>query len=119
MSDTITINDGAGNVTYTQLSLTSKEGLYRDVTSSLSNPRICRVSHETAKSNDGSDRHLVQFTRTDDDADGNPYMGSVHIVISAPREGVSQSDLQAELTKLTNLVTAKFSDIVGGFQPTD
>lgn len=119
MSEVITLNDGVGNSTYVQTSITKKEGLYRDDSSTLQNPRIARVSHESATSATGSDRHLVQLTRTDDDADGVPFTGSVHVVINAPREGVALADLNKEWVKLSTLITAKWSTIVGGFQPTD
>jgi hypothetical protein len=116
---TITATDGTTPVTYEQISLTSSEGIYRDVSSTLSNPRTIRVSHDSASSNTGTDRHLVQFARTDDDADGLPYTGGPHVVFAAPREGVTKADFLIEWKMLKNLIDAKFDDIYGGFQPTD
>jgi hypothetical protein len=118
MSNQITVNDGVGDVVYEQISQSNSENIFRDVASSLANPCTLRIAHTDGGPN-GTDRHLVQFARTDDDADGMPITGTVHIVIAAPRTGVAKADLETELTKLCTLVAAEWDDIYNGFVPLD
>lgn len=116
--DTLTLaDDTPTNSTYNLVSLRDSEAIYRDAASSISNPRTLRISHQTATQPDGSDRHLVQMSRTDDDADGVPYTGTVHVVFALPREGVAEADFLLEWEKLKNLVDASISDLVDGFMP--
>lgn len=118
MSNQITVNDGTANVVYEVISQSNSETILRDVASTLSSPRNLRISHTDGGAN-GTDRHLVQFLRTDDDADGMPVTGTVHVVIAAPRTGVSKADLEVELTKLTTLITASWDEVYNGFVPLD
>lgn len=117
MTDDLTINDGTSDFNYVCISNTDNEAIYRDDSSSLSNPRTLRVSHDITDKVDGTDRHLVSFARTDDNAESVPYTGTTHVVIAAPREGVTEADLLKEWNKLSSTVTANFSRIVAGFQP--
>lgn len=114
--ESITLQDDAAtNYTYSLVSLKDTEALYRDSASALQNPRTLRIAHTTAKAGDGTDRHLIQVARVDDDTDGVPFTGSVHVVIALPREGVSQADLELEWEKLKNFVDTGFSSLCGGF----
>jgi hypothetical protein len=92
---------------------------YRDSNSTISNPRTLRISHQNANSATGTDRHLVQFSRTDDDANEVPYTGTVHAVFALPREGVTSANLKLEWEKLKNLIDASIDEIIGGFMPSD
>lgn len=115
--DSVTVNNGSADFNYVQISLNGTEAIYRDDSSSLQNPRTLRVSHENAKAPDGTDRHLVQLVRVDDDADGVPYTGTVHVVLAVPREGVSQADMLLEFNKLKDVVTDFWDEIIAGFFP--
>lgn len=106
-------------VVYDMVSLSQKEAIYRDTSSELSQPRTIRVAHTPTSKSDGVDRHLVQFSRTDDNAESIPFTGSVHVVIAMPREGVAKGDMLMEWEKLRLLLDTKFSEILGGFQPKD
>lgn len=118
--DTLSITDDTPtNSTYNLVSLQGGEAIYRDAASSLTEQRTLRISHQNSTSVDGTDRHLVQFSRTDDDADDNPYMGTVHVVLALPREGVTSANLVLEWEKLKNLVDASIDDLLGGFMPSD
>jgi hypothetical protein len=110
-------DDTPTSSTYNLMSANGSEVIYRDAASSLSNPRILRVSHQNATKADGTDRTLISFSRVDDDADGVPFTGTVHIVFARPREGVSSADLLLEWEKLKNTADANISNLVGGFFP--
>lgn len=116
--DTITLTDDTPtNSTYNLESIKDREAIYRDAGSSLGNERTFRVSHTLAKTPDGTDRHLVQSARTDDDADGVPFTGTVHAVFALPRSGVSSADLVLEYEKLRNWLDANIADVLNGFLP--
>jgi hypothetical protein len=117
MTTSITINDGVADTEYQCISLKENESIYREVTSPLSNPRTLRISHEIAKSASGTDRHLVAFARTDDNADQIPFVGTVHAVLAVPRDGVTAADLKKEWVKLKTFLDTHFDTIVGGFTP--
>lgn len=116
-TDPVVINDGTANKTYNMVSLSGNEAIYRDVASTLTNPETLRISHDVSKTADGTDRHLIQLARVDDDANGVPYTGTVHIVIAMPREGVAAADMLKEFIKLHTYVTAEWSDLIEGFIP--
>lgn len=118
--DTLSITDDTPtNSTYNLVSLQGNEAIYRDAASSITEQRTLRISHQTASNDDGVDRHLVQFARTDDDADDVPFTGTVHAVFALPRKGVTSANLTLEWEKLKNLVDASIADLLGGFMPSD
>jgi hypothetical protein len=110
-------DDTPTNSVYKLMSLGANEAIYRDEDSTLVNPRLLRVSHQPASNDAGIDRHLVQLSRSDDDEDGVPYTGTVHVVIAQPRSGVAIADLELEWEKLKNLVDANFAELAAGFMP--
>jgi hypothetical protein len=119
-TETLVIKDDTPtSSTYNLMAANGSEVIYRDAASTLSNPRVLRVSHQIAKSNDGIDRSLVSLSRVDDDADDVPFTGSVHIVVSQPRDGVTQANLILEWEKLKNIFDANVTDIFGGFFPSN
>lgn len=116
--DTLTLaDDTPTNSTYNLVSLQGSEAIYRDAASVISNPRTLRISHQTSKEADGIDRHLVQLSRTDDDADDVPHTGTVHVVLAHPREGVTSANIALEWEKLKNCVDASITELLGGFMP--
>lgn len=118
--DTLSITDDTPtNSTYNLVSLRDSEAIYRDAASEISEQRTLRISHQTATQDDGTDRHLVQFSRTDDNADDEPYTGTVHVVFALPRDGVSSANLTLEWEKLKNLVDASIAELLAGFMPSD
>lgn len=118
-TDPQVINDGSADITYNLQSLTGSEAIYRDAASSLSEPNSLRISHQISSKQHGVDRHLVSFQRitNDDDDLETPYTGTVHVVISAPRDAVTQSELEKEWIKLSTFLTANFDEIFAGFMP--
>lgn len=115
---------GTTHLTYevissSKVSANKSETLYREQTSSLAEPRTLQVSHDIATAQDGIDRHLVKLARTDEDADGNPFTGSVHCVIAAPRDGVTKANLLLEFKKLYDVISENWDSVYGGFMPTD
>jgi len=117
--DTLTLaDDTPTNSTYNLVSLRDSEAIYRDAASTLTEQRTLRISHQLATTVDGTDRHLVQLSRTDDNAGDVPYTGTVHVVIAAPRDGVTEADLVLEWEKLKNLVDASIANLYDGFMPT-
>jgi len=117
MSLTMT-DDTPTNSTYKVISQKTGEIIFRDSASTLDEPRTFRVSHQSPSDPNGVDRHLAQMVRSDDNADGMPQVGSVHIVVAQPREGVAQADLLLEWEKLRNWVDANWADFAqGGFLP--
>lgn len=117
IDEIILTDDTPTNSTYLLMSIKDNEAIYRDQGSSLGNERVFRVAHTVAKNNDGSDRHLVQCNRTDDDADGIPFTGSVYVVLNLPRSGVTSADLILEYEKLRNWLDTNIADVLGGFLP--
>lgn len=116
--DTLTLKDDTPTAsTYNLVSLRDSEAIYRDAASSLTEQRTLRISHQTANAADGADRHLVQLARTDDDASDVPHTATIHVVISAPREGVSEANLLLEWEKLKNLVDVSIAELYDGFMP--
>lgn len=115
--DTVIVNDGTSDFTYVLMSTNASEAIYRDDSSTLSNPRTLRVSHQIAKEDTGVDRHLIQLSRTDDDADGLPYTGTAHAVLAVPRDGVTQADFIKEWNKLKDVVDDYMTALLGGFYP--
>lgn len=117
-TETLTLKDDTPtSYTYVLTSLNGNEAVYRDNSSSLQNPRLMRISHQITSKDDGSDRHLVQLSRSDDNADGDPFLGSVHVVLSLPREGVTSADLVLEWEKLKNCVDVAITELLDGFMP--
>lgn len=110
-------DDTPTNSTYKIISNSKSEMILRDSASTLDEPRTFRVSHQESKDPNGTDRHLAQCVRTDDDADGMPQAGSVHVVAAQPREGVSNANLLLEWEKLRNWIDANWDDFCGGFFP--
>lgn len=117
-----TINDGTANVNYDVIMQQSPqknqfEMIAREITRGLSTPMTLRVSHTESNSVKGTDRHLVQFGITEKDSDGLLHTGTVHVVLAAPRDAVSEAELLAEWTKLKNFVDANFASLYRGSMP--
>lgn len=117
MSDLTLTDDTPTNSTYKLISSNKGETIYRDSVSSLDEPRTFRASHQTSTEPNGTDRHLAQLIRVDDDADGLPQSGTVHVVVALPREGVTAANLKLEWEKLKNYIDADWDDFIGGFPP--
>lgn len=116
--ETLTLKDDTPTPsTYNLQTLQGNEAIYRDAASTLSNPRYLRVSHQITKENTGIDRHLVQLSRMDDDADGVPFTGTAHVVFAIPRDGVTSADMVLEWEKLKNCVDVAIDDLLAGFMP--
>lgn len=118
---TVTLQNAAASETYVfkTISVKNKEEIWQEASCSLSEPETLRVSHQVAKDDSGVDRHLIQVTVTADDADGNPFTGSVHSVIALPREGVTEAVLQNRYEALSQYIISNFADICKGFNPSD
>lgn len=118
--DTLIINDGTTDRTYKPLPPSKNGDLWwKDVTSTMANPRLLRISFNKSGSPTGSDSFVVQFLTTMDDAEGLPYTGSVHKVLKVPREGVTEAGILAENSCLDNLLgSAQLSDLLKGLVPT-
>ena len=116
MSITLT-DDTPTASTYKVISNNNAEIICRDSASSLDEPRTFRESHTASKDPNGSDRHFAQCVRVDDDADGVPQTGTVHVVLVTPREGVSNADMKLEWEKLKNHIDDNWSDFSNGFKP--
>jgi hypothetical protein len=114
MPSTITVSDGTTSFDYVLFSMNESEAMYREDTSELSEPRTARESHELASTDEGSDRHLFQFARTDDDADGVPHTATVHTVFSVPRKGPTIANVKLEWNKLKAHIDAKIDDFLAG-----
>jgi hypothetical protein len=110
-------DDTPTNSTYKVISQKASEMILRDSASTLDNPRTFRISHQTSTDPNGTDRHLAQCVRVDDDSDDMPQTGSVHVVGALPREGVTSANLKLEWEKLKNFVDDNWDDFVGGFFP--
>lgn len=117
MSSLTMTDDTPTAVTYKLVSNKSNEMILRDSASDLDQPRTVTFSHQISSANNGTDRHLIKMTRVDDDADGNPYTGTVHVVVALPREGVSSADLQDQWEMLKNHLDANWANVVAGFLP--
>jgi hypothetical protein len=117
MSILILADDTPTNSTYKLVSSAKNEMILRDSGSTLDEPRTFRVAHTISSKQNGSDRHLVQLVRVDDDTEGVPYTGLVHVVYEQPREGVTSANMKLEWQKLKNFVDANWDDIAGGFMP--
>jgi len=117
MSDLTLTDDTPTNYTYKFISSKSGEILLRDSASSLDEPRTFRVSHQVASEPNGTDRHLAQLVRVDDDAEGVPFSGAVHVVLAMPREAVAAADMEIEWQKLKNYIDDNWSDFINGFLP--
>ena len=110
-------DDTPTNSTYKIISNSKNEMILRDTASSLDESRTFRVAHTPSSEPNGTDRHLAQMVRIDDDADDVPQTGSVHVVAAQPREGVTEANLQLEWEKLKNWVDANWDAFIGGFFP--
>lgn len=117
MSSLTMTDDTPTNVTYKPISTRSNEMILRDDSSTLDEPRTVTFSHTISSDPNGTDRHLVKMSRTDDDADGVPHTGTVHVVVALPREGVTSADLQLQWEMLKNHLDANWASVVGGFLP--
>lgn len=119
MAETITLaDDSATNSIFEDTNSNRKnEMLFRDQASTLTEPDIFRVAHSSL--NDGTDRHLVQRTRTTNDAELVPRNDQVHVVIWKDRLGADIAVLKKDWEQLKNYVDANFESIAGGFTPTD
>jgi hypothetical protein len=86
-ADTLVIDTADGSdVTYKRRSTSSSSSEYIDAASTASAPGLLAIKHtSTGKGNAAIDRHLVQFTRTVVDVNGNPYTTTVNFTVAVPR----------------------------------
>lgn len=114
MSITFT-DDTPTNSTYIEVS-TGKQNEYffRDQAATLDQARTCRVSHQMATNSEGTDRHFIGMTRTDETAEEQAYVGTVHTVIGLPRKGVTSANLKLEWEKLKNKIDANWDNLMAG-----
>lgn len=115
-ASTLTLADDVpANSTYGLVSLKDTEAIYRDQASTIANPRTLRIAHTVAKEANGVDRHLIQVVRTDDDTDGLPVSGAIHVVMAIPRTGPTAANMQKEWEKLKNFIESDWASLIGGF----
>lgn len=105
-SDDVVIADSVPtNITYSLISLKDSESLRRS--GSLALPKTLRIAHTLAKSPSGIDRHLAQLMRSEEDAlTGEVHTGGVHVVITAPRKGVTDAQIQDMVVQLKNFLSS-------------
>lgn len=118
--DDLIINDGTSDRTYEPMPNQGKPGeaWWKDNASTMSNPRTLRIAIQKTKSSTGTDSVVVQFNRTDDDAEGLPHTCQVHEVLRLPREGVTEANLMGEHNCLSDLLgSTQLAALLNGLIP--
>jgi len=90
LANDIVLDDVSGDdVTYRLFKQDSTGTSRIDLATNLVAPAIMSIRHSLqGKGEDAVDRHLVQFTRTINDASGTPRTLTVNVTIAIPRASV-------------------------------
>jgi hypothetical protein len=104
ITDIVTVNDGTKDRSFTLVSREGMNSVRRETTAgvlSKSNSNLAIKHQMDPKATTKPNRHLVAFSETEYDANGKALVGTVHIVITAPKEATD-----ALIDKLAVMTTA-------------
>lgn len=104
LSDTLVLNDGTDH-SYDLVLRSGMESLRREVGVASNLGSGLRISNQVdLAASETKNRHLVQLSWTDVDADDVPvYQGSVHVVISR-HKNVTDAKLKLKLKQLADFI---------------
>jgi hypothetical protein len=107
-NDITLAGDASSSTTYKFANLSGGNSERRDTSLGLDKPRRLFVKHElVTRGGVKYDRHLVRLEREEPQAETlTPVVGSVHVVIDAPRSTVTVAQLQDMVTQVKNLLSA-------------
>lgn len=108
-------NAAAATVTFNRLTGDSSKAVYQNSATGVSDANKCEISHQMSTASDGSDRHLIKFTKLVMDANLRPRTAVLNVTLAAPRVGITRThidDLIAEAKEF--LVTANVDRIMRG-----
>jgi hypothetical protein len=103
---TLTLQNAAAvDETWVRLKGDTTQVIYVRQDASLNEPEQLIITHQMASSMKGSDRHLVKFSTTVLDTDGNPYTEVQSFTQNVPRPAVSATNVANNLARLKSLMT--------------
>lgn len=98
-------NEAGANRSFTTTQVGPTGVTRLDDGTTLSTPTMLKIQHSTAgKGDDLSDRHLLQATRVELDANGIPFTTVVNLTISVPRKSASMASAYDLVSFLKDLV---------------
>lgn len=121
LSETLSLkNEAAASKSFVTTNVSGSSRTRLDSATSLQNPTKLTISHSTSGNGDSlADRHLIQATRVEDDADGVPMTTIVNLTISQPRraaDNTSVLDLVSFIKDLIDTAGAGSADLLSILQ---
>jgi hypothetical protein len=115
----ITLNDGAADHTYSQISLENSKSVRANATRDPGTPETLVISHSVAGSGmKAIDRHLIRLNLVEEDTgstDIATLTGSTYIVIEKPRRIITSDDISKQVIQLVAFLTsANLTKILNG-----
>lgn len=104
LSATLTLDDASGDESSYVLVKNNGDGTQRlDSATTLSEPRMLIIKHSTNGSGSSAiDRHLVQFSQTEETAGGLAKTATVNFTMAVPRDSVITNQIVYDL--VSNLI---------------
>lgn len=104
LSATLALDDASGDeVSYVSIVGAPGESRRIDAASTLTEPKLLVIKHTTSgKGADVVDRHLVQFSQTEEGAGGTPRTAVVNFTMAVPRDSAITSAMIYDLA--SNLI---------------
>jgi hypothetical protein len=113
-ADLVLKNEAAANRTFTPINVSGTSCTRLDGATSLQLPTKVVISHNTSGAGeDLVDRHLVQASRVENDANGVPFTTIVNLTLAVPRKSASNTtayDLVSFIKDLMDTTGAKSAD---------
>lgn len=114
-ADLVLKNEAAASRTFTTVSVNGSKVDRIDSATTIQQPTKMVINHTTSGSGDSlTDRHLVQFSRTELDANGLPFTTIVNLTIAVPRRSTSTTtanDLVSFIKDLVDTAGAASADL--------
>lgn len=106
LTDTLTLNDGVADQTFTLVSRQGMESKRRNTTAGVTSANLASfvIKHTIdEKSKTKPNRHLVSYTFTEIDANGVESQSTVHCVITRAKKA-SDAQIQKEVAVLVDFL---------------
>jgi hypothetical protein len=104
-ADLVLKNEAAASRTFTPVNVAANGITRLDAATTLAEPTRMVINHTTSGKGDSLiDRHLIQFTRTELDANDVPYTTIVNLTIANPRKATGSATVKDLLSFLKDLI---------------
>lgn len=104
-ADLVLKNEAAANRTFTTVSVNGANVTRLDSATTIQQPTKMVINHTTSGSGDDLvDRHLIQFSRTELDANGLRFTTIVNLTMAVPRRSSSNTAVKDLVSFIKDLV---------------